>query len=83
MARLRYVRTLEQVKKASESNPEFLSSTVRSIRAVYETDPAIVTALTPKPLKPTERPEICVTFSHIAMHTRKAEIEKPPQVERH
>ena len=32
MARLRYVKTLEQVKQAAEANPEFLSSSVRSIR---------------------------------------------------
>ncbi len=67
MAKLRYVKTPEQIKKAAEANPEFLSSTVRSIRVVYETDPAIVEAVTPKPLVPIERPEVCVTFSHIAM----------------
>ncbi len=68
MAKLRYVKTLEQVKKAAESGPEFLESTVRSIRVVYETDPAIVAAIMPKPLEPTERPEVCCTFSHVAMH---------------
>ncbi len=68
MARLRYVKTLEQVKQAAEANPEFLSSTVRSIRCVYETDPAIVAAVMPKPLEPTERPEVCATLSHVAMH---------------
>ena len=47
MARLRYVKTLEQVKKAQDSNPEFLESTARSIRCVYETDPAIAAALVP------------------------------------
>ena len=31
-----------EVKRAAETNPEFLKSTVRSIRAVYETDPALV-----------------------------------------
>ena len=67
MAKLRYVKTLEQVAKAAESNPEFLDSTVRSIRAVYETDPAIAEALVPKPLE-VEKPEIRVTFSHVAMH---------------
>ena len=68
MARLRYVKTLEQVKKSRETNPEFLNSTTRSLRAVYETDAALVTAILPKPLQPTERPEVCVTFSHVAMH---------------
>jgi acetoacetate decarboxylase len=62
------VKTLEQVKKAAESNPEFLESTVRSVRCVYETDPAIVAAVLPKPLEPTDRPEVNVTFSHVAMH---------------
>ena len=68
MTKLRYVKTLEQVKKAAEANPEFLKSTVRSLRCVYETDKEIVAALTPQPLEPIERPEVCVTFSHVAMH---------------
>jgi acetoacetate decarboxylase len=68
VSKLRYVKTLEQVKRAAESNPEFLESTVTSLRAVYETDPAIVAAVMPKPLEPTDRPEVCVTCSHVAMH---------------
>jgi acetoacetate decarboxylase len=68
MARLRYVKTLEQVKRDAERHPEFLSSTVRSLRVVYETDPALAAALVPHPLEPAARPEICVTFSHVAMH---------------
>lgn len=68
MSRLRYVKSLEQVKRDAERNPEFLSSTVRSIRAVYETSPALAAAVIPKPLAPAARPEVCVTFSHVAMH---------------
>jgi acetoacetate decarboxylase len=67
MARVRYVKTLEQVKRDAERNPEFLSSTVRSLRVVYETDPAAHAALVPRPLAPAARPEIGVTFSHVAM----------------
>lgn len=67
MARVRYVKTLEQVKRAAEANPEFLPSTVRSIRCVYETDPAVAAAVVPRPLVAAERPEVCVTFSHVAM----------------
>ena len=67
MARLRYLKTLEQVKRDAERNPEFLASTVRSIRVVYETDPALAAALVPRPLQPAPRPEIAVTFSHVAM----------------
>lgn len=68
MARLRYVKSPEQVARAAEQNPEFLESTVSSLRAVYETDPALVAAVLPKPLEPTERPEVQVTFSKVAMH---------------
>jgi acetoacetate decarboxylase len=67
MARLRYVKTLAQVAAAAEANPEFLKSRVRSIRTVYETDPTIAAALLPKPLAPAAKPEVCVTFSHVAM----------------
>ncbi len=67
MAKLRYVKTLEQVRKAKDADPEFLPSSVRSIRTVYETDPAIAAALLPEPLE-LAAPEICVTCSDVAMH---------------
>ena len=67
MSRVRWVKTPEQLKRAAETNPEFLPSTVRSIRCVYETDPAIAAAVIPRPLAAAERPEVCVTFSHVAM----------------
>ena len=68
MARLRYVRSLDQVKKAAEANPEFMRNTVRSLRAWYETDPAIPAALLPRSLVPAARPEIFVQFAHVTMH---------------
>ncbi len=68
MARLRYVKTLEQVKAARESNPEFLDSTVRSIRCEYETDPALARAVIPRPLEPADEPLVCMTLSHVSMH---------------
>lgn len=68
MARVRYVKSLEEVKKSAEANPEFLDSTVRSIRCVYETDPEVATAVVPKPLEPAFDPQVCLTFSHVAMH---------------
>jgi len=67
MSRLRYVKTLEQVKRDAERNPEFLSSVVRSLRVVYETDPAVAAAVVPKPLVASPRGEVCATFSHVAM----------------
>jgi len=67
MAVLRYVKTPAQIAAAAQSNPEFLNSRVRSVRCVYETDAQIAAALVPQPLKPAVRPEVCVTFSHVAM----------------
>jgi acetoacetate decarboxylase len=66
MPKVRYVKTPEQVAAAQQNNPEFMSSTVRSIRAVYETDEAIARAVLPKPLE-LVRPEVCVTFSEVAI----------------
>jgi|SRR5690625_28635 len=69
MARLRYVRSEESLKRAREAQPQqVLNNTVRSVRAVYETDPEIAAALLPRPLEPLERPEIYVQFAHVAMH---------------
>jgi acetoacetate decarboxylase len=67
MAKLRYVKTLEQVKKARENDPEFMQSSMRQVRVEYETDEAIYRALVPKPLEPVERPLVCVTFTDLAM----------------
>ena len=41
MARLRYVKSPEEIRQSAEANPEFLNSSVRSIRCAYETDPAV------------------------------------------
>ena len=67
MARLRYVRSAEDLARAAASGSQHLKSRVRSIRVVYETDMAIVRALTPQPLEVPEASEVCVTFSHVAM----------------
>jgi len=45
-----------------------LNNSVRSIRAIYETDPAVYAAMLPRPLTPIARPEIFVQFAHVAMH---------------
>lgn len=68
MARLRYAKTLDQVKQSADADPEFLQSTVRSIRCVYETDPAVARALIPRPLVAAPRPEIQLTVSQVAIH---------------
>jgi acetoacetate decarboxylase len=68
MTRLRYVKTLEQVKKARENDQEFLQSSMRQIRAEYETDEKVYRALVTKPLEPLAKSTVCVTFTDIAMH---------------
>jgi acetoacetate decarboxylase len=67
MALLRYVKSPEQLAASGEGTQEFLSSKVRSVRIVYETDAAIAKAVTPKPLEVSAKPEVSVTFSHVAM----------------
>lgn len=73
MAHLRYVRSDESLARANAGKPQgVLNNTVRSVRAVYETDPEIAAALLPRPLEPFERPEIFVQFAHVAMHVSES-----------
>ncbi len=68
MARLRYVKSAEELRKTAETSTEFLDSSIRSIRAAYETDPELVAAVLPQPLKPTSRPEIHTVISEVKIH---------------
>lgn len=73
MAKLRYVRNLQQARAAQDKNPEFsMNNTVRSVRALYRTDAAIAHALLPKPLQPAE-PNVFVQFVKVTMHIPQAE----------
>lgn len=45
-----------------------LNNTVRTVRALYETDAAIARAMLPRPLTPAARPEVFLQFAHVAMH---------------
>lgn len=66
MAQLRYVKDTKQPQNAGQAAA--LNNTVRSIRAVYETEPEIAKALLPKPLQVADKPEIFMQFAHVAMH---------------
>ena len=68
MARIRYLKTLEQVKQAAESSSKHLKSTVQSIRAVYQSDPELVKAVVPRPLEPCSSGEVIVTLSNVTIH---------------
>jgi acetoacetate decarboxylase len=68
MAALRYVKSADDLALAAKFNPEFLPSSLRQIRAVYETDPDLVTAVLPPPLRAAGRPEVGVTISQVAIH---------------
>jgi acetoacetate decarboxylase len=70
MSKMRWVKNEAQLRKAEEQNPEFLPSTMRQLRALYETDPGIVAAVLPKPLEPTAQPLVGLTVSDITMHIR-------------
>ncbi len=63
MSRLRYVMGKNDTRTAG-----MLRNTVYGIRATYETDPEVVAALLPRPLKPVARPEIWLQMVHVAMH---------------
>lgn len=67
MARVRWRKTLAQVQRDAERHPERLDSRIRSLRVVYETDPAVAAAVVPRPLEPAPRPEVGITFSHVAI----------------
>jgi acetoacetate decarboxylase len=66
MARLRYVKNAS-TNGSTQSGGSKIRHTVKSIRALYETEPEIARALLPKPLEPSA-PEIFVQFANVAMH---------------
>ncbi len=63
--RLRYVR---DPKKQSAFDRSKVRSTVRSLRALYRTDPAISEALIPRPLTPAPEPLVFVQYGLTTMH---------------
>lgn len=63
MAKLRYVQGPVAAPQSAG-----LNNTVRTVRAVYETDPEIIQAMLPRPLQASARPEIFLQFAHVAMH---------------
>ncbi|MCA9774317.1 MAG: acetoacetate decarboxylase family protein, partial [Myxococcales bacterium] len=67
MARLRYVKTPEQIAEAAASI-ENLTSTVQSLKAVYATDAVLARAVLPKPLKPTADPYVTAVISQLTIH---------------
>jgi acetoacetate decarboxylase len=67
VARLRYVKDLGADGTAAPGGRP-IRHKVRSVRALYETEPEIARALLPRPLVPAPRPEIFVQFANVAMH---------------
>ncbi|MBY8824005.1 acetoacetate decarboxylase family protein [Sphingomonas colocasiae] len=63
MVKLRYVQGPVATPQSGG-----LNNTVRTVRALYETDAEIARALLPQPLVPAARPEIFLQFAHVAMH---------------
>ena len=67
MGRLRYVKDTGGSGAAPPASSS-IRHAVKSLRALYETEPEIAKALLPRPLKPAESPEIFVQFANVAMH---------------
>jgi acetoacetate decarboxylase len=65
MTRLRYVK---HAAGPAQPRAAAVRHTVRSLRAVYETEPEIAAALLSRPLEPAASPEIFVQFANVAMH---------------
>ena len=65
MARLRYV---SGPPRASVAAPARARHTVRSLRAIYETEPEIAAALLPRPLVAAPSPEVFVQLASVEMH---------------
>jgi acetoacetate decarboxylase len=68
MGRVRYAKSLRDLERNREVGGEFLESTVRSIRCVYETDAEVTQAVVPRPLEATTDPHVQIVFSQVAMH---------------
>jgi acetoacetate decarboxylase len=68
MRKIRYVKDAADLRLAAKFDPEFLPSSTRQIRARYETDPELIAAVLPPPLRPASRPEIGVTISEVKIH---------------
>ena len=67
MARLRYVKN-SSANGSTKGGGSKIRHSVRSIRALYETEPEIAKALLPRPLEAASSPEIFVQFANVAMH---------------
>ncbi len=63
MARLRYVKGPDTLA----ARPAVTRHTVRSLRALYETEPAIAAALLPRPLSPAASGRVLVQFADVTM----------------
>lgn len=76
MAKVRYVKDLSKTGSTGGIGSASMRTSVRTFRAIYETEPEIAAAVLPKPLVLTE-PKIFVQFAHVIMHlsdTNKIEI---------
>jgi acetoacetate decarboxylase len=73
MARLRYVTDDSRIDSSSAGRSK-IRHEVRSIRALYETEPEIARALLPRPLKAAESPVVFVQYANVRMHFSKERI---------
>ena len=55
-----------------------LNNIVQSVRVVYETDPAVVRAMLPKPLVAAERPEVFLQFAKVDARLQRGQLLYEP-----
>ena len=68
MGRVRYVKNPRDLEADADAGRGHLTSSVRSIRCIYETDAEVAQACVPKPLEARVQPEVHLSFGSVAMH---------------
>ena len=63
--KLRYVKTLEQVRQLQNLYAEPAFESFRSLSVSFETDPEVIKAVLPPPLEPDEQPLASASISRI------------------
>jgi acetoacetate decarboxylase len=67
MAQIRYGARDNRVKRALEHEAPGAMTSAQAVTVVYETDPELVAAVLPKPLKPGAEPLVRITISSVAI----------------
>ena len=67
MAQIRYGARDAREKQTLEHEKTDAITTAQAVTAIYETDPELVAAVLPKPLKPGPEPHVRITISSVTI----------------